>query len=164
MLETLVSAQVKEYMESNSILSAFQFGFRKQHSTTTTAMKVVHDILDALNRKQCCLSLFIDFSKAFDTVDHSILPDHLKATGLSDHAVRRFANDLSGRTQAVQAEGVTSNLLQICKRFLKVQSWDHHFLKPILIALVRISKIPPFTSMLMTLLFTAVHLCLNKLL
>ena len=67
-------------------------------------MKVINNILEALNSKKCCLSLFIDFSKAFDTVDHSILLDRLKASGFSDQAVGWFANYLSGRSQAVQLE------------------------------------------------------------
>lgn len=36
----------------------------------TTAMRVRNDITEVLDNKQCCLSLFIDFSEVFDTVDH----------------------------------------------------------------------------------------------
>ena len=71
-LEALVSEQVKLFLHSNSILSKFQSGFRKKHSTITAAMKVVNDISVALDKKQHCASLCIDLSKAFDTVDHDI--------------------------------------------------------------------------------------------
>lgn len=78
-LETLVSDQVIEFLTPSSLLSQFQFqsDIRKEHSTATAALKVVNDILEALDNKQCCLSLYIDFSKAFDTVDHSIFSYHL---------------------------------------------------------------------------------------
>lgn len=81
-LEFLVSEQVKEYLTTNSILSISQSGFRKKHSTTTAALKVINDIIEALDNKQCCLSLFIDFSKAIDTVDHDILIERLVAAGV----------------------------------------------------------------------------------
>lgn len=65
-------------------------------------MKVFNDNPEALDKKQCCVSLFSEFSKVFDTVDHRILFDCLKATGFSEHDVEWFAIYLSGRTQTVQ--------------------------------------------------------------
>jgi len=73
-LETLVGAPLKHYLVSNHILSDQQSGFRGQHSTTTTAiMKLINDFIEALDCKNTCLAVFIDLSKAFDTVDHCIL-------------------------------------------------------------------------------------------
>jgi hypothetical protein len=52
----------------------YQSGFRKKHSTITAAMEVLKDITEALDKKkQHCVSLFIDLSIVFDTVDHAIL-------------------------------------------------------------------------------------------
>lgn len=78
-------------------------------------MKVANDVLEALDNKQCCLSLFINFSKAFHIVDHSILLELLKASGFSEHAVRWFMSYLTDKTQAVPSEGVMSEVLQIHK-------------------------------------------------
>jgi len=80
-VEYLVSEQVKEYLATKSILSISQSGFCKKHSTSTAALKVINDITEALDNKQCCLSLLIDFSKAFDTVDHDIFTEYLQQLG-----------------------------------------------------------------------------------
>ena len=57
-------------------------------------MKVLNDITEALDKKQHRVSLFIDLSKAFDTVDHAIQRQRLSSVGLSEHAVAWFANCL----------------------------------------------------------------------
>lgn len=63
----------------------------------------------------CCAVLFIDLSKAFDTVDHGILVNSLVSIGLSKHSVDWFANYLSGRTQSVRKTGSVSSFLPISK-------------------------------------------------
>ncbi len=62
-----------------------------------------------------CASLFIDLSKAFDTVDHEILLHRLKSVDLSSLVIPWFKNYLSGRTQCVQDEGKLSESLDIAK-------------------------------------------------
>lgn len=114
-METLVNEQLKEFLTINNILSNFQSGFRKKHSTTTAALKVVNDFIDFLDKKQHCAALFIDLSKAFDTVDHAILKQRLLSVGLSEQTVCWFENYLSGRSQCVQADGLTSSPLSISK-------------------------------------------------
>ena len=86
-LESIVSLQLKDFLSTNSILSEFQSGFRKQHSTSTAAVKVVNDFIKFLDNKQHCAALFVDLSKAFDTVDHALLLERLCSIGLSDQAV-----------------------------------------------------------------------------
>lgn len=70
-LEKFVSEQSKEFICKNDILSKHQSGFRKQHSAITATV-VMNDIIGILDKKQSCVALFIDLSKAFD-VDHLIL-------------------------------------------------------------------------------------------
>ena len=72
-----MSEQVKEFLCTNDILSKHQSGFRKKHSTITATMKVVNDMASILDNKQSCAALFVDLSKAFDTVDHRILKQRL---------------------------------------------------------------------------------------
>ncbi|CDQ98175.1 unnamed protein product [Oncorhynchus mykiss] len=91
----------------------YQSGFRKKHSTITAAMKVFNDITQAIDKKQHCVSLFIDLSKAFDTVDHAILRQRLSSVGLSEHAVAWFANYLSDRAQCTQFDGLMSVKLSV---------------------------------------------------
>uniref|UniRef100_A0A8C6KGR8 Reverse transcriptase domain-containing protein n=1 Tax=Nothobranchius furzeri TaxID=105023 RepID=A0A8C6KGR8_NOTFU len=108
-MESLVSVQLKEFLSINDILSKCQSGFRKGYSTTTAVMKVVNDIIVVLDRKQFCASLFIDLSKAFDTVDHAILINRLISLGLSEHSVAWFSNYLTNRTQCVKCEDLCSD-------------------------------------------------------
>ncbi len=110
-LESLISEQLTCYLNVNKVLSINQSGFRKKHSTTTAALKVLNDIVGSIDNGDFCASLFIDLSKAFDTVDHEILLHRLKSVGLSSDVIPWFKNYLSGRTQCVQAEGKLSDSL-----------------------------------------------------
>ena len=107
-LERLVNDQVKDYLSQNNILSLFQSGFRKQLSTATAAIKVINDMLEAMDAKKYSDALFIDLSKASDTVDHSILRQRLSTIGMSHRAVGWFSNYLSNRKQCVQSDGLCS--------------------------------------------------------
>ncbi len=83
----------------HDILSHNQSGFRKQHSTTTAATRVINDITEALDKGHYSVSLFIDLSKAFNTVDFSILKTKLKQSGLSNDTISWLESYLVGRTQ-----------------------------------------------------------------
>ncbi len=107
-LEKFVSEQLKDYLIVNGLLSQCQSGFQKHRRTVTVAIKVVNDIIDALDSKKYCAALFIDLSKAFDTVDHVIVFNILRSTGLSAQAVNWFLNYLSNRSQCVQSGGYSS--------------------------------------------------------
>ena len=114
-LESIESQQLKEFLSTNSILSEFQSAFRKQHSTSTAALKVLNDFIEFLDNKQHCAALFVGLSKAFDTVDHALLLERLCSIGLSDQVVGWFKNYLSDRSQCVRAEGITSSSLNVSK-------------------------------------------------
>lgn len=87
-----MSDQLKEFLYTNAVLSTYQSGFRKRHSTITAAMKVANDVLVALDKKQHSALLFIDLSKVFDTVDHKVLKLRLINSGISEQAVAWFSN------------------------------------------------------------------------
>ena len=60
-------------MSENNIFEKFQSGFRAQHSTETTLLKVINDLLMAVDQGKPQFHFFLDLSAAFDTVDHAIL-------------------------------------------------------------------------------------------
>ena len=83
-------------------------------------MKVLNDTTEVLDKKQHCVSLFVDHSKALDTIDHAILRQRLSSVGLSVHAVAWFANYLSERTQCTQFGGLMSVKLSVFNGVLMI--------------------------------------------
>ena len=69
--------------------------------------------MNAIDKQQVPLAILMDFSKAFDTLDHKILLDKLKYYGIQGIALTWFENYLTGRTQYVQFNGINSNLVDI---------------------------------------------------
>ncbi len=112
LLESFISKQLTQYLHSHKLLIN-QSGFRKKHSTITAVLKVLNDLVRSLDGKHHCACLFIDLTKAFDTVNHNILLDRLRSVGLSDNVVLWFNTYLKGRTQCVQVEGIKSDLLGV---------------------------------------------------
>ena len=73
LFETLISNQIRIYLESNNMLHHSQFGFRKNLSCELALNSMVEDWRGWLDEKDDVISIFLDLSKAFDTVDHDIL-------------------------------------------------------------------------------------------
>lgn len=108
-LESLVSAQLKIFIDSQNILNPMQSGFRTKHSTVTASLKVLDDIKAAVDNKLFCVALFIDLTKAFDTVDHHILSNILLKAGFSLNVVGWFQSYLLDRTQCVRFGNIVSD-------------------------------------------------------
>lgn len=72
-LEKVVTEQITEYLESNNILPMKQSGFRKGRSTSTALIDVVDDLLAARDAGEGTILVLLDFSRAFDTIDNSLL-------------------------------------------------------------------------------------------
>ena len=81
-LEKIVHNRLFTYLDSNSLLSTQQFGFRPKHSTTHPMTLLLNQVTTSLNNKKHSLIIFCDLKKAFDTCNHSIL---LKKTIQSWH-------------------------------------------------------------------------------
>ena len=101
------------FINKYNILYKYQFGFRKNHSTSMALMTIVDKISEALQNKQFVLGVFLDLSKAFDTVDNEILCQKLQYYG-----IRGLANDwiksyLSNRSQYVYYNNTSSTKLSI---------------------------------------------------
>ena len=69
----LVYNQLINYIEKHDILFQFQFGFRKGHSTAQAVSEIAGNLREAIDNNLYTCGVFIDFSKAFDTVIHEIL-------------------------------------------------------------------------------------------
>lgn len=73
---------IQYFLTSKSILNVHQGNFSPGHSTITAASLVLHDVVNCLARKKHCAAVFIDLSKAFKTVIHSLLIQRLSEIGL----------------------------------------------------------------------------------
>ena len=62
--------RLAHYLDTYTILTQNQFGFRKNHSTYMALLSLIDDISNELNKKNHSVGIFIDLSKAFDTTDH----------------------------------------------------------------------------------------------
>ena len=76
-LEKLVLSQVSSYLNSHNLYNTCQSAYRPGHSTETALLKVVNDLFLSLNKGNISVLALLDFSSAFDTIDHTILVHRL---------------------------------------------------------------------------------------
>ena len=106
--EKVVFSQLYSYFDQNGLLYKSQYGFRKGHSCEFAAMEVTDKIFQSLDKKKLPIALFLDFSKAFDTINHSILLNKLKHYGINGTALKWFSSYLTNRKQFVLYKGKMS--------------------------------------------------------
>ena len=107
-LERIVYNRLFEYLVKHEILHTSQYGFQPNLSTELAILELQDRIAYILNNKECCVGVFMDLSKAFDTLDHSILLNKLNHYGIRGIAHDWFRNYLNGRRQYVTIGGVNS--------------------------------------------------------
>lgn len=108
--ERLLNDQITAYVEDNGLLSDFQSGFRRGHSTNSTLVKVTDDLGAKRAKKRDTVLVLLDFSKAFDCIPHGLLVHKLKSIyGFSTSAAKMIASFLKGRSIEVEINGVRSS-------------------------------------------------------
>ena len=112
-LERFVHTQIYNYLTENKILSPNQFGFRPNLSTSTALAFFTHNILENADNGLVTASIFLDFSKAFDTVDHVILLRKLKSIGLDDNSLNWFKSYLTNHQQKTSINDTLSSSLPV---------------------------------------------------
>ena len=90
-----------------------QHGFRKRRSCTTQLLSVLHNLGKALDSGQVVDIVYLDFSKAFDSVSHQNLLSKLRQYGIGGSLLNWLADYLKGRRQRVVVEGVSSSFLNV---------------------------------------------------
>ena len=103
--------QLYSYLRDNNLLSQKQFGFRLNSSTVTASAMFTDKILLAMDKGQLTGAVFIDLTKAFDTVNHSILLSKLCSLGVpnASPAYNWFESYLSNRCQVTVCNGIKSS-------------------------------------------------------
>ena len=97
-----------DYLTKEDLLIPQQFGFRKNFSTSMGVFNLLSVIVDAIDKGMYCLGIFLDLSKAFDTIDHDILVKKLENYGVRGVTLNWFHNYLSNRRQFVVVGGCKS--------------------------------------------------------
>ena len=107
-LEHIVHSNVMSHLENNDILSDVQHGFRKRRGCDTQLVLVINDFAKALNNAQKLDTILLDFSKAFDKVNHRKLCIKLDHFGIRGKLLDWFTDFLTGRSQQVVINGESS--------------------------------------------------------
>ena len=112
-LEKLMYKRLYSFLEANNIIYNLQFGFRKNYSTTLALLSLTENINQQVDNGKFGCGIFVDFQKAFDTVDHTILLNKLCHYGIRGKSNDWFKSYLFDRKQFVAINGFNSDLKDI---------------------------------------------------
>lgn len=109
-LEPLIYDQLYAFLEKYDVIYKYQFGFRKGFSTEQAILEITDSLDTAIDNKQITCGIFLDFSKAFDTVNHNILLSKLYAYGIRGIPYNWFESYLHQHTQCIKIGDTRSSL------------------------------------------------------
>ena len=124
-----MARQLLDYLNKSGLLPWLQSAYRVVHSTETAVLKVLSDILLAIDSGDLPALVLLDLSAAFDMVDHDILIQRLKTSyGLSGMVLQWFQTYLVSRSQCVRTSLLASLLTDRVWCTAGVRSWPFLFL------------------------------------
>ena len=112
-VEKIIFTQLSTYFNENKLIFDNQYGFRPKHSTEYAALELVDRIITQMDKKEVPINIFLDLSKAFDTIDHTVLLAKLRYYGIHDTALLLLKSYLNNRKQYVEFEDTKSEILPI---------------------------------------------------
>ena len=113
--EKVIYNQLHNFLKKYSILYKYQFGLRKGYSIERAILEITDSLKKAMDNKLITYGLFLDFSKAFDTINHDILLSKLCRYGIRVNPLRWFENYLYSRNQVVKiGDTISSSQTIIC--------------------------------------------------
>ena len=111
--EKIIFKKFNEFVNENNIICDSQHGFTSGKSTVTALLHFTEELHKVFDRKHYAVGLFIDLSKAFETINHQILLEKLEHYGVRGVSLSFFRSYLKDRKQFVQLGNIKSNLKQI---------------------------------------------------
>ena len=111
--EKVAYNQLYNYFKQNKLFYDCQYGFRDEHSTELTSLELIDRILLDLDKKKNPVTVYMDLSKAFDTLDHKILLHKLKFYGINGLELAWFNSYLSDRVQYVEIGNAKSSYMPL---------------------------------------------------
>ena len=106
--ESFIRDALYDHLISTGLLSDKQFGFCKGRSCVTQLLCTIHSWMKSLDNKKAVDAIYLDFSKAFDTVPHKRLIHKLKMYGIQGNVLNWITDFLSNRSQFVTVNGSSS--------------------------------------------------------
>jgi hypothetical protein len=113
LLEKIMYRRLYSFLCRFRVLYEFQFGFRENHSTMLALTEIIDNVRKEIENKNIVLGVYLDLTKAFDTVDHEILLWKLEYNGIRGVALEWFRNYLTGRKQVLFVNDTYSSPLEI---------------------------------------------------
>ena len=111
LLERAVNGRLKEFLERNGLIYENQSGFRSKYSTDSCTIGLTDFIKKEITHGNAVGMVLIDLAKAFDTVDHDVLIEKMRAMGIT--SLDWFRSYLSQRSQCVAVNGTNSDFMPI---------------------------------------------------
>ena len=112
-IEKLMHTHLYNFLDTFEMLYPLQFGFREKHSTMHALLSLTESIKQSIDNGKFDCGIFIDLQKAFDTVNHKILPGKLEHYGIRGTTLNWFHSYLTGCQQYVTVNGHISDSLTI---------------------------------------------------
>lgn len=106
--EKIMNKRINNFLEAKNLLSESQFGFRAGRSAEDAIHSFTDFVIQKIDNKKKCITIFLDLAKAFDTVSFPILIDKLEALGIRGTQLSLIRSYLEDRTQRVRIDSVLS--------------------------------------------------------
>ena len=107
--EKLIYSRIYDFLISKNVLYEKQFGFRKNHSTSHAINYSVKYVSDKIEQKKHVIGIFLDLSKAFDTICHNKLMVKLHSYGIRGNCLELLKNYLLNRKQITKFNNIKSD-------------------------------------------------------
>ena len=111
--EKVMFQQIHRYFNNYNIYYSNQYGFRQYHSTELAQIELIDRVVTDMDKGKLPINIFIDLTKAFDTIDHSILLHKLNHYGFSTIALSLMESYLNNREQYIDLDGTTSSYMTL---------------------------------------------------
>ena len=102
LLEKLVCSRVYNFLDSTGQIVSTQYGFRANHSCDQAISHLIGSIIKNVEKKETMIGLFLDLSKAFDTLEHKIVIEKMRRYGIRGACLSWFESYLTNRQMRVK--------------------------------------------------------------